>query len=127
MLKHSPNAVTKNETMELINYHKTNGFAFTPHNIEKIEGDITYGDTSMTLDYIRNNFKGLEIERVEVNEVDLYQVIVFLKKSNITTNLSHLVILSLQIRLERAPTQLQHKTNGGNMAACRHNTGLMVV
>jgi len=81
MLKHSPNAVTKNETMELINYHKTNGFAFTPHNIEKIEGDITYGDTSMTLDYIRNNFKGLEIERVEVNEVDLYQVIVFLKKS----------------------------------------------
>jgi len=65
----------------LLSAHDQNGFAFSPHHREKIEGEVTYGDTSMTLDFIESNFEGLDIVGVESNEVDLLQIIVFLKKS----------------------------------------------
>ncbi|MFT6045071.1 MAG: cyclopropane fatty-acyl-phospholipid synthase-like methyltransferase [Arenicella sp.] len=80
-LLNEPKLATKAETASFIRQHNDQGFAFFPHGREKIEGDVTYGDTSMSLDYIRDNFDGLEIERVELNETDLYQAIVFLKKS----------------------------------------------
>lgn len=80
-LKHIPGSVSNSEARALIESHKAKGIAFAPHNREKIEGEITYGDTSMTLDYITDNFEGLEIDRVELNEIDLFQVIVFLRKA----------------------------------------------
>lgn len=38
--------------------HK-NGFAFWPHNLPPVDGDITYGDTSMTLDWLSDLCRGL--------------------------------------------------------------------
>jgi SAM-dependent methyltransferase len=65
---------------EMRKMHEEYGFAFTPHhNLPPINGDITYGDTSMTLAYISRTFPQWKIVSVECNEVDLYQVIVFLK------------------------------------------------
>ena len=65
---------------EMFAMHEKNGFAFTPHhNLPPINGDITYGDTSMTLDYLASNFPEWKVESVECNEIDLYQVILFLK------------------------------------------------
>ena len=55
------------------------GFAFKPHNRAPINGDITYGETSMTLSYIRENFPQWSIVAVECNDADPYQVILFLK------------------------------------------------
>lgn len=64
---------------EMITVHDEIGFAFKPHNRPPVDGDITYGDTSMTLDYFENNFPNWKIETVECNDVDRYQVILFLR------------------------------------------------
>jgi 2-polyprenyl-3-methyl-5-hydroxy-6-metoxy-1,4-benzoquinol methylase len=64
---------------EMLKIHEKNGFAFTPHNRPPVNGDITYGDTSMTLAYLASNFPQWKVESVECNEIDLYQVVLFLK------------------------------------------------
>jgi SAM-dependent methyltransferase len=69
------------EAKLLAEQHRKSGFAFSPHNREKIDGDITYGDTSMSLDYIAENFVGLTVQRIELNELDSMQLLVFLTKS----------------------------------------------
>ena len=57
------------------------GLHFTRIIEKKIEGEVTYGDTSMSLEFVRDNFVGLEIAGVEFNEADPLQLIVFLTKS----------------------------------------------
>lgn len=61
--------------------HRREGFAFLPHDRAKIEGEVTYGDTSMSLDFIRSHFSGLDIVALEFSEVDPLQLIVFLRKA----------------------------------------------
>lgn len=78
------NDISRHEIDKLLYDHNNKGFAFRPHNRAKIEGDITYGDTSMTLDYIKNNFNGLDIVGIEWSEIDSLQIIVFLMKSQKT-------------------------------------------
>ncbi len=63
----------------MIHAHDTTGFAFTPHNRPPIDGDITYGDTSISLAYIESNFPQWRIEAVECNQIDSLQVLVFLR------------------------------------------------
>jgi SAM-dependent methyltransferase len=58
--------------------HEERGFAFTPHNRLPIDGDITYGDTSMSLGYIGDHFPQWRIEYAERN-VDPLQILVFLR------------------------------------------------
>ncbi len=36
--------------------HREEGFAFNPHNREPIDGDVTYGDSSMSLDWVTATF-----------------------------------------------------------------------
>ena len=72
---------TREDIIKLLTDHDQKGFAFYPHNREKIEGEVTYGDTSMSLEFVRDNFVGLDIVGVEFNESDPLQLIVFLKKS----------------------------------------------
>ncbi|HEX4999894.1 MAG TPA: class I SAM-dependent methyltransferase [Terriglobia bacterium] len=68
------------ETIEsLIRTHEESGFAFAPHNRLPIDGDITYGDTSISLDYISQEWSGWVIEGVETLPVDPYQTIVLLR------------------------------------------------
>lgn len=64
---------------ELVNAHRNSGFAFLPHNRLPLDGDITYGDTSMDLDYIETRFPQLRIEKIERTIEDRLQIIVFLR------------------------------------------------
>jgi hypothetical protein len=67
----------------LLRNHNTQGFAFLPYNRVPIEvegkPDISYGDASMSLDYIRKNFPDWEIIDTDYHLADPYQIIVALK------------------------------------------------
>ena len=69
----------RNIAKEMEAMHGEKGFAFAPHNLEPIDGDITYGDTSMSLEYIKRNFTDWTISRIEYNLVDALQIILFLE------------------------------------------------
>jgi SAM-dependent methyltransferase len=62
----------------LIERHRTVGFAFQPHNRERIDGDITYGDTSMTLDWLADNFPEWSIDSADRSLEDPLQRYIFL-------------------------------------------------
>ena len=65
---------------EMSQMHHDRGFAFKPHpKAEPFEGDITYGDTSIALSYIRENWRDWSIEGTHTSTIDPYQMIVFLK------------------------------------------------
>lgn len=64
---------------EMIGAHEEEGFAFVPLNLPPIEGDITYGDTSISLDYISRHFPQWKIVSTDYNLIDPYQVVLFLK------------------------------------------------
>ena len=66
----------KNEMYQL---HEQAGFAFIPHHREPINGDITYGDASISLGYIEENFPQWDLARVITNRVDPLQTAVFLR------------------------------------------------
>jgi SAM-dependent methyltransferase len=73
-------AVPEAEGATLAQTHASHGFAFRPHNRESVEGEVTYGDTSISLDYIRNKFGELQLAKIERSIDDPYQVILFLTK-----------------------------------------------
>lgn len=58
--------------------HAAEGFAFAPHGRDTVEGEATYGDTSMTLDFIAHNYPDWRIEAVDWALADPYQRYVFL-------------------------------------------------
>jgi hypothetical protein len=59
--------------------HRQNGFAFRPHNLAPIDGDITYGDTSMTLEWLASAATGWKIVSVDRSLNDALQLYVFLQ------------------------------------------------
>lgn len=70
---HSPGAVAA----AMIEAHDQTGFAFIPHDRLPIDGDITYGDTSISLGYFGAHFPRWKLARVDYNLIDGYQVILF--------------------------------------------------
>lgn len=58
--------------------HERRGFAFMPHEREAINGEITYGDTSISFDYIANQYPEWKLLGYDYNLIDPYQLIVFL-------------------------------------------------
>lgn len=62
----------------LVACHRSDGFAFAPHNREKLDGDVTYGDTSMTFEWLQKKVPELRIRRVDRSLIDPYQTIVML-------------------------------------------------
>jgi hypothetical protein len=60
--------------------HATRGFAYRPHNRALVDGDVTYGDTTMTLDYFEKQFPWFAIQNVERPAEDPYQKVLFLTK-----------------------------------------------
>ncbi len=64
---------------EMMNRHDTLGFAFIPHKSPPIDGDVTYGDASMSLSYLSKLAPGWKIAGLDYNLVDCLQVIVFLQ------------------------------------------------
>jgi SAM-dependent methyltransferase len=62
----------------LIERHRATGFAFQPHNRSPIDGDVTYGDASMTLDWIASSFPDWEVRATDRALEDAFQRYVFL-------------------------------------------------
>ena len=59
--------------------HKDVGFVFRPHNREAVDGDITYGDTSMTFDFLESITPSWKIDGYDRSLDDPYQILVYLK------------------------------------------------
>lgn len=67
---------------ERIAAHHRDGLVFVPHNREPIDGDVTYGDTTFTLDWLSEAAKdGWVIDSTDYCMGDLLQVIVALRPS----------------------------------------------
>jgi SAM-dependent methyltransferase len=64
---------------EMRKVHDEKGFAFMPHERPPVDGDITYGDASISTEYFEKLIPNWKLESVEFNEVDSNQVILFLK------------------------------------------------
>lgn len=69
----------KESLLAQLAHHDREGFAFIPHDLAPIEGDITYGDTSMTLDWLAAAAPGLRIEGYDHSLDDPLQIIVYLR------------------------------------------------
>jgi len=59
--------------------HRELGFAFIPHERPPIDGDVTFGDTSIALDYIERNWTEWQLAGTERNKIDPYQLVLFLR------------------------------------------------
>ncbi|MGH8108844.1 MAG: class I SAM-dependent methyltransferase [Arenimonas sp.] len=75
---YDPN-VAVDKKVQLEASHRQSGFAFCPHNREKIEGDITYGDSSMSLEWIEANFPEWEVMLLDRPLSDPYQIYLALR------------------------------------------------
>ncbi len=69
---------SKRSPQDLLEEHRRNGFAFVPHQREPIDGDITYGDTSISIDWLTREFPEWKIEATDCSPKDPYQRRVFL-------------------------------------------------
>jgi hypothetical protein len=58
--------------------HLQTGFAFIPHNRAPIDGDVTFGDTSIALDYVERHWTEWRLAST-LNEVEPNQVVLFLR------------------------------------------------
>lgn len=59
--------------------HREKGFAFRPHQRPPIDGDITYGDTSMTFAFLEQMAEGWRFHSYEHSLDDPHQLIAFLQ------------------------------------------------
>jgi hypothetical protein len=59
--------------------HHSRGFAFHPHNRERIDGDITYGDSSMRPEWIAAEFPKWRLSGLDRSLDDPYQIYVLLQ------------------------------------------------
>jgi SAM-dependent methyltransferase len=59
--------------------HRTAGYSFRPHNRAPIDGDITYGDASYSLDYIETEFPDWRIVRLDRTLDSAFQILTFLQ------------------------------------------------
>jgi len=59
--------------------HDQKGFAFVPSNRPPIDGDVTFGDTSISVDYISANFPRWPLVNQHCNSIDRYQLLLFLR------------------------------------------------
>jgi SAM-dependent methyltransferase len=61
--------------------HREKGFSFRPHQRRAVDGDITYGDTSLKTDWLSHNFPQFTIKGVDRSLDDSLQRYVFLQHS----------------------------------------------
>jgi SAM-dependent methyltransferase len=63
---------------ELIARHERSGFAFVPHAREAIDGDVTYGDTSLSFEWIEQHAEGWKMVGYDHSLIDPHQLLVYL-------------------------------------------------
>lgn len=61
--------------------HASRGFAFTPHQRAPVGGEVTYGDASISLEYIERSWPGWSIAGAEPDAADRLQRVVFLRSA----------------------------------------------
>lgn len=63
--------------------HDDTGFAFMPIAIfPPVNGEHTFGETTISLDYVRREWTDWELVGTDLNLIDPYQLILFLRKKN---------------------------------------------
>jgi hypothetical protein len=75
--KHDPQS-SDVEKLMMLERHRAIGFAFQPHNREPIDGDITYGDTSMNLAWLAETRPDWSVACTDQSLEDPLQRYVFL-------------------------------------------------
>jgi SAM-dependent methyltransferase len=63
--------------------HDARGFAFQPIEVVGLstaDGQLTFGEASMSLKYVEENWTQWQVVEVDLNLIDPYQLILFLKK-----------------------------------------------
>ena len=73
-----PEPAAKARKEELRRRHDDQGFAFMPHNFAQVEGEALYGDTSMSLDWIRDHAEGWSIRGIDYCLEDPWQIYVLM-------------------------------------------------
>ena len=74
---HDPDTTASERELQ-IEQHRQTGFSFHPHIREPIDGDITYGDTSMTLEWLARRNPDWKIMGADHSLEDTFQRYVFL-------------------------------------------------
>ena len=73
--------MTQDDLEHLYHSYDTGGYAFLPHYLEPIDGDITYGDAIISLEYIHKKWTKLfSIIGPGFNQEDFHQVPLVMKK-----------------------------------------------
>ena len=71
------------DTATLIASHKKFGFAFHPHVRPAVDGEITYGDTSISVAFLRDHFREQwHVVQLDRSLDDPYQLVIFLKPTS---------------------------------------------
>lgn len=68
----------RKQSAEFERLHDSIGFSFSPHGRAAVDGDVTFGDTSMTLEWLQAHAPEWKIVDFDRNLNDPTQVIVFL-------------------------------------------------
>lgn len=67
------------ERWRLKHIQMRDGFAFFPHDFPPVDGEVTYGDAGIMIDWLSSEANGWSVARIDRSLEDPYQVLVFLK------------------------------------------------
>ena len=74
------NARRSGSVEKQIEEHRLRGLSFLPHDRPAVDGEVTYGDTSLSLDWLIQSFPQLKVAGTDRSLADPYQIYVFLQK-----------------------------------------------
>ena len=59
--------------------HRNDGFAFSPLQMPPVDGELIFGNTSMTFQWLEDNFPAWKVSGIDRSIDDAYQIYVFLR------------------------------------------------
>jgi len=63
---------------ELVARHDRSGFVFVPHGLETVSGEVTYGDTSMSIEWIKQHAEAWNMVGYDHSLIDPLQIHIYL-------------------------------------------------
>ena len=64
---------------DVVSEHRRCGFAFVPHLRAAVDGDVTYGDTSMTAEWLEKEFPSWQVAAEHRHRQDPFQMVLYLR------------------------------------------------